>query len=256
MSEPGSPRPVDETMLHAYLDGELDTAGRAEVEQWLARHPDDAARLAAYGRQKAALHAAFDRVTEETVPTRLLQAARRRRRTLAPWARIAAAIALILAGAAAGWFGRGYVAGPNRAVTLAERAIGAHVIYTAEVRHAVEVTSAEEEHLVRWLSRRLGQPLKLPDLRPVGFRCMGGRLLPDDGRPAAQFMYEDETGRRLTLYLRVIPDGRDTAFRFVHERDVSAFYWIDGKFGYALTANLPRDRLLQVATAVYEAGPK
>lgn len=255
MSDPGSPRQVDETMLHAFIDGELDAASRAEVEQWLARHPEDAARLAAYGRQKAALHAAFDRVTEETVPTRLLQAARRRRHAT-PWLRVAAALVLVLAGAAAGWVGRGFVSGPNRAATLAERAIGAHVIYTAEVRHPVEVTSAEEEHLVRWLSRRLGQPLKLPDLRPVGFRCMGGRLLPDDGRPAAQFMYEDDTGRRLTLYLRVMPEGRDTAFRFVHERDVSAFYWVDGKFGYALTANLPRERLLQVATAVYEAGPK
>lgn len=255
MSEAGTPRPIDETMLHAFLDGELDPAGRAEVEQWLARHPEDAARLAAYGRQKAALHATFDRVTEETIPTRLLQAARRRRGTT-PWLRIAAMFALVVAGAAAGWFGRDLVSGPNRAMTLAERAIGAHVIYTAEVRHPVEVTSAEEAHLVQWLSRRLGQPLKVPDLRPVGFRCMGGRLLPDEGRPAAQFMYEDETGRRLTLYLRVMPEGRDAAFRFVHERDVSAFYWVDGKFGYALTASLPRDRLLQVATAVYEAGPK
>jgi anti-sigma factor RsiW len=255
MSDPSSSRPVGETMLHAYLDGELDAAGRGEVEQWLARHPEDAARLAAYGRQKAALHAAFDHVAEETVPTRLLHAARRRRHA-ASWLRAAAAIVLILAGAAAGWFGRDLMTGRNQAATLADRAIGAHVVYAAEVRHPVEVTSAEEEHLVRWLSRRLGQPLKLPDLRPVGFRCMGGRLLPDDGRPAAQFMYEDESGRRLTLYLRVMPEGRDTAFRFVQERDVSAFYWVDGKFGYALTANLPRERLLQVATAVYEAGPK
>jgi anti-sigma factor RsiW len=69
-------------------------------------------------------------------------------------------------------------------------------------------------------------------------------------------MYEDEAGRRLTLYLRVMPDGRDTAFRFVHERDVSAFYWVDGPFGYALTGPLPRERLLPIATIVYEAGPK
>ena len=48
--------------LHAFIDGELDAAGRAEVEQWLARHPEDAARLAAYSRQKAALHAAFDQL--------------------------------------------------------------------------------------------------------------------------------------------------------------------------------------------------
>lgn len=34
-------RPVDDTILNAFLDGELDEATRAEVQQWLDAHPED-----------------------------------------------------------------------------------------------------------------------------------------------------------------------------------------------------------------------
>ena len=59
---------------------------------------------------------------------------------------------------------------------------------------------------------------------------MGGRLLPDHGLPAAQFMYEDATGRRLTLYMRKETGLNNTSFRF-HEQDgFGAFYWSTGRW--------------------------
>jgi len=48
----------------------------------------------------------------------------------------------------------------------------------AKPRHAVEVR-AQEEHLARWLTRRIDLPVKLFDLREQGFELIGGRLLPD-----------------------------------------------------------------------------
>jgi anti-sigma factor RsiW len=50
---------------------------------------------------------------------------------------------------------------------------------------------------------------------------MGGRLLPDLGLPAAQFMYEDAAGRRLTLYIRKETGLNNTSFQFA-ERTASA----------------------------------
>jgi anti-sigma factor RsiW len=47
-------------------------------------------------------------------------------------------------------------------------------------------------------------------------------------------------------------DNRDTAFRFAQEGKVNVFYWIDGKFGYALSAGMDKSRLAGVATAVYD----
>jgi len=77
-------------------------------------------------------------------------------------------------------------------------AIAAHRTYSVEVRHPVEVDAGQEAHIVQWLSKRLGHQLIVPDLTVAGFRLMGGRLLPAEDGPAAQFMYENGTGERLT----------------------------------------------------------
>jgi len=97
-------------------------------------------------------------------------------------------------------------------------------------------------------------PLKTPALDPMGFHLMGGRLLPTDRGSAAQFMYEDGQGRRVTLYIRSDLQGnRETAFRYVQdETGVGMFYWIDGAKGYAVAAQMPRQELMEIATKVYD----
>ena len=117
----------------------------------------------------------------------------------------------------------------------------------------MEVGADQEAHLVEWLSKRLGKPVRVPTLVEQGYALVGGRLLPGDDNPAAQFMYEDPRGARLTLYLKTKannPDG-DSAFRYSQEKGVSVFYWIDGDFGYALSGSIDKPRLLEVAKAVY-----
>jgi anti-sigma factor RsiW len=43
----------------------------------------------------------------------------------------------------------------------------------------------------------------------------------------------------------------DAGFRFAEERPVNVFYWIDGKFGHALSAGTDKATLARIATAVY-----
>src|SRR5690606_31282913 len=77
-------------------------------------------------------------------------------------------------------------------------------VYVAESLHAVEVTGGDSEHLSTWLSNRLETGLAMPDLSTEGFTFLGGRLLPAPeiaGGRAAQLMYEDAAGERLTLYI-------------------------------------------------------
>ena len=113
------------------------------------------------------------------------------------------------------------VAGP---ATFPMRAARAHAVYAPEVRHPVEVDAKEQEHLVKWLSKRLGLTLKVPVLAPEGFELLGGRLLPGPEGPVAQFMYQDSAGKRLTLYVSK-PSRADTltAFRFAQDGPVSVF---------------------------------
>ena len=111
--------PVTEEELHAYIDGELAADRRAAVEQWLGTHAEDAARVAAWRAQADAIRTRYGAVAGEPVPSRfdLDRLARQGRK----WSRLAAAavFAALLAGGAAGWFGRGAWegAGPARAVT-------------------------------------------------------------------------------------------------------------------------------------------
>ena len=132
------------------------------------------------------------------------------------------------------------------------RAARAHLVYASEVRHPVEVDATQQDHLVKWLSKRLGIDLKVPVLAREGFELLGGRLLPGNEGPVAQFMYQDQSGKRLTLYVTRPHKGDAlTAFRFAQEGPVSVFYWMDAECGYALSGELDRPALAKVATAVY-----
>jgi len=135
---------------------------------------------------------------------------------------------------------------------LPVRSARAHLVYASEVRHPVEVDATQQEHLVKWLSKRLGIDLKVPVLAREGFELLGGRLLPGNEGPVAQFMYQDQSGKRLTLYVTRPHKGDAlTAFRFAQEGPVSVFYWMDSECGYALSGELDRPALAKVATAVY-----
>jgi anti-sigma factor RsiW len=241
--------PVTEAELNAYVDGVLPPARAADVEAYLAERPEEAARIAKYREQAHALRREFDPVLDEPVPERLRQPVRGS--GLRRYAAVAAWIAL---GGAIGWQLHAYTAVRQvETAAWARRAAMAHVVYSPEVRHAVEVGADQEAHLVRWLSKRLGTPLKVPHLGDLGYSLVGGRLLPGDRGPVAQFMYQDGKGVRLTLYVRANPDAtRETAFRFSQEQGVSVFYWLDKRLGYALSGEIDKSDLLRVADAVYK----
>ena len=121
---------------------------------------------------------------------------------------IAAGLVLLLAGGAGGWLARGMA--PDASAMLAADAVDAHKLFVTEVRHPVEVPASQEAHLVQWLSNRLGRKLRVPDLAPLGFRLMGGRLLPGDGAPAAEATTETllaETPDGLGAWRHRLPPG-------------------------------------------------
>ncbi|WP_436553737.1 anti-sigma factor family protein [Janthinobacterium sp. LB3P118] len=254
---------ISEAQLHAVADGVLPEEQRAAIDAHLRAHPEDAARVHAWREQNRQLRALFDPVLDEAVPPALRQAAAPPAANYAwyrPAMQAAAAVVLVLAGGMGGWLLRGDAGdgGDMRAASasplaLARSAAIAHAVYTPEVRHPVEVGVEQEAHLVQWLSKRLGSTLQPPVLSPLGYHLIGGRLLPGDGDgPVAQFMYEEGTGKRLTLYVARERAGRqETAFRYTREKDLGVFYWIDGQMGYALSARLPKAELGKIADAVY-----
>jgi anti-sigma factor RsiW len=133
-------------------------------------------------------------------------------------------------------------------------AVLAHAVFVPEKRHPVEVTASDEAHLVQWLSRRLGRPLKVPTLANHGYHLLGGRLLPGDGAPRAQFMFENTQGARVTLYVAVFGPGQapaQTSFRSMRDGTEESFYWVDDGFGYALSADANAADMMVLAREVY-----
>ena len=244
------PKP-DEAELQAYVDRQLDDERRVQIERWLEEHPDEAVTLAHYEAQNQALHDAFEPLLARPAGERFRKLDRVRQNTSRIW-QMAAVIALIV-GAGGGWTANEYFrARPNVELALTLNAVVAHRVYEVEVRHPVEVRANEEKHLVAWLSKRLDAPVRAPDLTAQGFQLVGGRLLPAASGPAAQFMYENDKGDRLTLYLEPNRTGGETAFRFVAQDEISAFYWKDGPLAYALIGRADREQLLGLANATYQ----
>lgn len=253
----------DDAQLSAWLDGELDAEAAARVESWVRDHPEDAQAVRLWAADRDALRARFDSVIDEPVPERLLATVRRGNRF--DWRRLTAAAAMVAGGAVLG-AGMAWQWTPPEGVQIGRpnwthRAAVAHAVYAPEVRHPVEVFTAEgsaaeqrtqEEHLTRWLTKRLDMPVRIFDLREHGFSLVGGRLLPDAAGPSAQLMYQNGEGQRITVYLRKPEAGASTAFRFQRDGELGMFYWVEDGFGCALVGKLPRERLLAIADAVYK----
>ena len=246
---------VTEHDLHALVDGQLPRERMSLVQAYLDQHPDEAQKVASWTLQRNNLKAMFDPVVHEKIPDSLLL---QQGRNESPrfFIRIAAVIAWLAVGLVSGWWLHGvqsqsilYASTP----AFVNLAAMAHVVYTPEVRHPVEVNASEEQHLVKWLSKRLKGNVQIPQFNDAGYMLVGGRLLPGVDSAAAHFMYENTQGERLTLYVsQTDKQHNETAFHYTENQGNSLFYWIDPEFAYVLVGQMPRESLLKLAHQVYQ----
>jgi anti-sigma factor RsiW len=135
---------------------------------------------------------------------------------------------------------------------LMVRAATAHVVNSDEDMQLAASGSADD--IGRYLSTRMGGQVRVPQLTSLGYRLVGSRVLPDTGGPAAQFVFEDAGGERISLYVRT-EAARGLEITFALADDLSMFYWNDSKHSYALVRDLEdesgRAALLKAAQAVY-----
>lgn len=269
--------PVTEADLHAYVDRQLPSARHIQVEQYLQDHPEERARVQDWQQQNARLREMLAPVMDEPLPMGLPL---RPTRSAMPWRSLAAGLLVAVISASAAWSIRGTVdakaiqvamAGQPAAHTpssappqllpasgsalsgFAQRAAIAHTVYSPDVRRPVEIGAEQEQALVTWLTKRMGTAVQPPPLTALGYRLIGGRLLPGGSGPVAQFMYETGAGMRLTLYVtREVPGTGDAQFKFGQEGAVNVFYWVENQLGYAISAGADRAELLRVSQAVYQ----
>jgi anti-sigma factor RsiW len=215
--------------LIAYLDGEVDASARHEIEDWLDSDPAARDKLVALAQSAALVRSAFDEVTHEPLPDRLIAAARGERVSAEPSAKIlpfrrgqgtgsapaarrwwlglplAASLFGLLLGGAVTYLSvakllPGGIGGKQPAVEMAaadslwlDNAVGYFKLAASAGDGALVDVPATGDAREAWqkISQSLPQEVRWPDLnlKPWGLNFRGARLVVADGRPAAQLMY-------------------------------------------------------------------
>ena len=121
-------------------------------------------------------------------------------------------------------------------------ALDAHTIYSAEKAHAIEVPASEKAQMMKWLSSRLTVSVGPADFESFGFQLLGGRLLPSAGKHAAFYHYQNEQGKRLSLYIRQ-HTSEDIKSGCTQATKANYCEWSGVKLIYLLTSELPIERL-------------
>jgi anti-sigma factor RsiW len=261
--------PITEADLHGYVDQQLTPERHIQVEKYLSARPGERQRVQEWQQQNSLLRGFLNPVLEEPLP---MQLPLKRAAAGHSWRGLAAGLAIAVVSAGSAWVVRGSVedeavrlaldrsvrmtaAGSSDLSGFARRAAVAHVVYSPDVRRPVEVSADQEQQLVTWLSKRLGTAVKPPSLQRIGYELIGGRLLPGETGPVAQFMYHDTTGQRLTLYVTrevpVMDNQPESAFRFGQDGPVNVFYWVEKNFGYAISSGADRKELTRVSQEVH-----
>ncbi|SFR45659.1 Transmembrane transcriptional regulator (anti-sigma factor RsiW) [Yoonia tamlensis] len=239
-------------MLHAFVDGQLDDADMAIVEAYLNENPDALDDVTAWEQQNAAINALYPaRDTPPSMPALPTEPANTNAPSGLSWAAIAASVMMLAVGLAGGWIARGNQTNPALIASLVQEAVQAHAVYSIDPHRPVEVAASDEETLIRWLSNRVGEPLQAPDLTTNGFTLVGGRLVSATEGPAAQFMYEDATGKRITLFAVKGATGQLASFNYNQTGDTGSFYWEDANLSYAIVGDVDREALNQLAISIY-----
>jgi len=108
------------------------------------------------------------------------------------------------------------------------------------------VAASQQDHLVTWLSKRLNRTLTIPSLTEYGFQLVGGRLLPGEDGPAAQFMYQNADGERLTLYMAIVTRSQ-SKIKMLRDGPRTTYYWATDRVGYALSGQIGEAKLQAIA---------
>ncbi|MFN4090996.1 MAG: anti-sigma factor family protein [Alphaproteobacteria bacterium] len=230
-----------EEEIHRYVDGVADERSRALIERWLEEEPDELRRLDDFLRLNEALHVAYGRTPTRPPSLQLTQLENQlvRRltfRRLAWRLRFGRPALACLGGAAvvAGMLWGGASLVWHMPPSYAHGAVDAHLVFATDYERPVEIPGSRQAELVRWLTKRVGVPIDAPDLRDAGYVLLGGRLVSNDSKPAAQFMYVSPEGRRLTLFITKADDTQRRVAEVFDGEEVRYVCWQNGTAGYVL----------------------
>lgn len=222
------------TLLHAYLDGELDAMRAAEFERHMEGCRECTATLGAAESLRASLQRAQ---LYETAPVELRRKIRAELKLPArggvarlapvPWWRWAAVAAAILLVTTVAWFALpqfNRTQNPGSSTVTSAEVIDAH-IRSLQAGHLTDVASTDQHTVKPWFDGKIDFVPPVHDFTDEGFPLMGGRLDVLGERNVAALVY----GRRKHIVnvfvwptkepdTPIHPPGSRQGFQWVHWR--------------------------------------
>ena len=226
-------RSIDDLTRHAFVDGQLNSSQRQEMQAYLQTHPDEAKELADWHHDAQQLRAIAGReglppnpdLDPAAIRTRVRARSRRR------MAMAASLVVSLAVGGMMGWNAHDTVVA-NRVLPMQD-AMQAYRMFASTNSPQPDVR-ADADDLQGWLDKHFAHAERLPNLSDSGFKPVAARLLATSQGPAAIVIYEN-ANQRATFYIR--PPGPDNQFLTQGSRrdgDLLARYWSGQGYNYAL----------------------
>ncbi len=254
---------ITENDLHAYVDNQLSKEKTNTVEELIRNDPKVAQQVLEWQQQNAAINQIFndERFTEvpeqlsvKKLSEKITTDVKPTQKTKSWYFSLAASLLFMVISGSIGWLAHdAFQPIPQNTNSFVNSAISAHQVYSVEVLHPIEVSADKKNHLVAWLSKRVDHPLTVPNLHQYGYKLLGGQLLAmREGRAAAQLMFENTEGKRVTLLISKNPSFRDQSFHLKNNNKINAFYWMDSTIAYSVTGEMDSKTLREISNAVYQ----
>jgi len=220
------------TVLHGYIDGELDAAGAAEFERHVEGCPQCTTALEVEESlrssiQRAALYERAPATLRRKVLTNTKRSDAPSRLTLLPrWTWLAAAVALLLL-AFSLWRLVPGLSDRGQNATIAAQLVDAH-IRSLHPGHLTDVVSSDQHTVKPWFDGKLDFSPPVRDFAEQGFPLLGGRLDVLQGRSIAVLIY----GRRKHfINLFIWPaKGKIVEAQSGSQQGYNWLRWTDGDF--------------------------
>jgi anti-sigma factor RsiW len=241
--------PPSERDLHAYIDHQLSDDDRRLVETFLSSNPDIAIQVRAWQQDAQQLRAALGGALQQPANPELDPAMIRQRRKRQSRRHLASAAMLLIAvsvGGFSGWQAR------EMTFTSAQLpmtdALQAYRLIAQQGMLPADYQASDDGAMQGWLDRYFTQANRLPDLSGAGFKPASGRLLSTEQGPAAMVVYENQSGQKISFYVRppgpknyLLPRGSRS------DGGLQAEYWSGGGYNYAMVspADTPAAQMLR-----------
>lgn len=262
-------RQIADEELSDFVDGRIEEARRSEIDRAIAENPELAAKVKSYQRQAQAVHALYDKILHEPIPSRLLDIVRddeadkddgpsgkARSGSFFQWRAAAAILAVFVAGLGGGLLLHDHIFDkPNLFKAAVKQAVlSREMLEASETEQQEALNVSPETFAIAAKSNPFRVPLRAPSTVGEGkFVSVSFQSTAGAARPTVQLAYRSEEGDEITLFVQPHSASKSVPYETGVIDGYDVLYWIDGSLVYVLVGENGEEQLLNLADSFYSA---